>query len=130
MTEQTIKRIVLVGHCAADAWMLKLASERAAPGLPVETVGDFKALEAIDLPSSLLLVNRVLSFGYPVSMGVDLIRQLHARPQPPRMLLISDQPDAQRQAEAAGAVPGFGKAELLTEKASRHLRSAAGIVAR
>jgi CheY-like chemotaxis protein len=121
-----IKQIVLVGHCAADAYMLEFAIDRAAPGTPVQSVGDMQTLDKLDLSACLLLINRVLSFSYPVTTGVELIAQLRSRPTPPAMMLISDSPDAQQSAEAAGACPGFGKSELMSEKAADRLRAALG----
>ena len=121
-----VKQIVLVGHCAADCRMLKSAIERATPGVAVRSVGDMKALETLALACCLLLINRVLSSGWPASAGVELIKLLKASPLPPAMMLLSDFPDAQQQAEAAGAMPGFGKSELGGEKMTQRLQAALG----
>lgn len=122
-----VRRIVMVGHCASDAWAIKIAVERAAPGVAIESVSSFEVLGKLDLSGCLLLINRVLPAGYPVSMGVDLIRRLGRDEHPPRMLLVSNLPDAQRQAEQAGALPGFGKDDLLSEKARDRIRAATGL---
>lgn len=72
-----------------------------------------KELEAHLTPRSLLLVNRVLEPGFAEdSSGIALIRKLAALPNPPRMILVSNYEDAQAQAVEAGALPGFGKAQL------------------
>ncbi len=58
----------------------------------------------------LVLVNRV--FEFTGEQGVDLVRQLtKERPEVP-VMLVSNFAEAQREAEAAGAVPGFGKGAL------------------
>ncbi len=60
----------------------------------------------------MVLVNRV--FDADGDSGVDLIRQIKADEalQTTPILLVSNYADAQEEATAAGAVPGFGKAEL------------------
>jgi CheY-like chemotaxis protein len=121
------RQIVLVGHCAADVFSLKLVIEQAAPGVTVQNVNDMRALEKLPLADCLLLVNRKLSWGFSVSDGVELIRQLRQRADAPAAMLISNLPDAQAQAEQAGALPGFGKAELAGEKARRRLQAALGL---
>ena len=58
----------------------------------------------------LVLVNRV--FEFTGEQGIDLVRQLtKERPEVP-VMLVSNFTEAQREAEAAGAVPGFGKGAL------------------
>jgi CheY-like chemotaxis protein len=59
-----------------------------------------------------VLVNRVLDADG--SSGLELIRALKAEEQlrDVPVLLVSNYEDAQAQAVQAGAVPGFGKAEL------------------
>ncbi len=75
----------------------------------------------------LVLVNRKLAVDS--SEGVALIERMKADPQLANMpvMLLSNYPEAQRAAVAAGAEPGFGKAELAGpqtfEKLARFLDS-------
>jgi DNA-binding response OmpR family regulator len=65
----------------------------------------------------LVLVNRVGDLdGAP---GLDLIAALKADDELASVpvMLVSNLPDAQEEAIAAGALPGFGKAELNSSKA-------------
>lgn len=122
-------RVVLVGHCGADGRMLAAAVRRAMPDAEVVQADDQSSLDAELSSASLLLVNRVLGDAYSISAGVDLIREIAAidvAPKPATML-VSNFDDAQRSAEAAGALPGFGKQDLNTSKVTERLRSALSI---
>lgn len=104
-----INTIVLVGHCPPDTASLRHAASRV-PGIDaVQTANTDAELETVADSSSLLLINRVLDGRFSVDHGVDLIQPLLSRDNPPKVMLISDYPDAQAAAEAAGALPGFGK---------------------
>ncbi len=61
---------------------------------------------------ALVLVNRV--FDADGGPGMDLIKQLKSDPglRSVPVMLVSNYEDAQEEAEAAGAAPGFGKAAL------------------
>lgn len=119
-----IHRILLVGHCGFDASNLR-AAIGAAVDVPVS-----EALHADDAtaagPDTLLLINRQLGYGFGVQDGVELIRRLAQNPQPPAMMLVSNYADAQQAAVEAGALPGFGKAELGTAVPAQRLREAVG----
>jgi CheY-like chemotaxis protein len=68
----------------------------------------------------LVLVNRV--FDADGSPGLDFIRALKkSEPEVP-VMLVSNYADSQREAAAAGALPGFGKAELGEAKMHACLR--------
>ncbi len=117
-------RVLLVGHCGPDSWMLKSMIARTLPDHRVELVNDEESLNrAIADGASLLLVNRVLDGRFAQESGIDLIRSRAAAGGPP-MLLISNYEDAQAEAEAAGARPGFGKAALNRPEAADRLRAA------
>ena len=58
----------------------------------------------------LVLVNRV--FEFTGEQGIDLVRQLTQERSEVPVMLVSNFAEAQREAEAAGAVPGFGKGAL------------------
>jgi hypothetical protein len=86
---------------------------------------DADDLEAELSRASVLLVNRVLDGDFGTSSGIELIARLAKAENRPAMLLISNYPEAQQQAIAAGALPGFGKAELYNPRTAELLREAA-----
>jgi CheY-like chemotaxis protein len=118
------KQIVLVGHCGPDSYLLRYAVSKAVGGVPLHAADDSASLEPYATPDSLLLVNRVLGGSFANDNGIDLIRELAARPAPPRMMLISNYAEAQAQAVAAGALPGFGKAQTHEPRVAQSLRAA------
>ncbi len=120
-------RILSVGQCSADHGSISRALSR---GLGARVVGvdtAEAALDALRTPSfDLVLVNRVGDLdGAP---GLDLIRALKAVPAVAEVpvMLVSNYPDAQAQAEALGALKGFGKADLGTPKVIAAVRAALG----
>ena len=121
-----IDKVFLVGHCGADAFSLQYAVKQAAnrDDLFIRTAVDTDEQVQNAGPQTLLLVNRELGNVLNRRQGVDLIREMSQRDNPPRMMLISNYADAQRQAEEAGALPGFGKAELHQPHAAERLREA------
>lgn len=120
------KRVVLVGHCGPDSFALRSAIRSALPGAEVEFANDPEALETELGRADLLLVNRVLDGRFPTHGGIELIQNLAAGERPVAML-ISNFPEAQAAAEAVGAAPGFGKAEMYTEQTRQRLREAVGL---
>ncbi|MFU8828397.1 MAG: hypothetical protein ACNA8P_03080 [Phycisphaerales bacterium] len=124
--------VLLVGHCGFDSGGLERAVRSANPETQVEAVNSRKALEAKAADASLLLINRQLdgSFGVPMGEhgdGVELIRELAASENAPACILISNIQTAQTAAEAAGALPGFGKNDVRAESAAQSIRSALGV---
>ena len=81
-----------------------------------EVVGADDGEEAVALlrrePFALVLVNRILDADG--SSGLEVLRQIKADEQLAAVpvMLVSNYEDAQRQAESAGAVRGFGKGAL------------------
>jgi DNA-binding response OmpR family regulator len=65
-------------------------------------------------PFDLILVNRILDGDG--TTGLELIREWKSKPDLANtpVMLVSNYPDAQKSAEALGALPGFGKASLGT----------------
>ena len=119
---------VLVGHCWADRFGLKAAVKRAVPGARIEKANDMGTLRAHLDSGTVLLVNRVLDGGFETDSGVELIRLLAGTGDLPAAILISNHLDAQADAEAAGALPGFGKSQLGDEAALDLIRRAAGLL--
>lgn len=125
------KRVLSVGQCAAD----HAAISRTLEGLfqaEVESVD--RTPEALDRlrreTFDLVLVNRVLDADG--SAGLELIREVKAdealRKVP--IMLVSNYEDAQREAAAAGAAPGFGKAALGQPATTARLKTFLGESAR
>jgi PleD family two-component response regulator len=109
----TAKRVLSVGQCGADHSRISRTFEQA---FGAEVVGVDTTLEALAKlraePFDLVLVNRV--YDADGSPGLELIRQVtsdETLKQTP-VMLVSNYDDAQREAVAAGAEPGFGKASL------------------
>ena len=115
-------RVLSVGQCSVDHGMISrhLARDFAAEVVRADTADDALAnLRAGTF--DLVLINRVGdSDGAP---GLDLIRSLKADPVLAAVpaMLVSNYPDAQAQAVALGALPGFGKAELGSPASSSAL---------
>jgi DNA-binding NarL/FixJ family response regulator len=117
-------RILLVGHCGVDGPRLQreIASQLgSAEALRINSMDDLE--EACAKGADLLLVNRE-PVGFSPLMGVDLIRQLHEEYPDQKAILVSDHADAQQEAAAAGALPGFGKADIGSPKFTETIRSA------
>jgi two-component system chemotaxis response regulator CheY len=120
--------VVLVGHCGPDSFMLRSVIERAiGAGVSIEMADSREELDAVLASADLLLINRVLGQSLGGS-GVELIRRLKSEmgEKSPRMMLVSNYADAQAEAEAVGALPGFGKAAAYAEETARRLRAAVG----
>ncbi len=118
--------VMLVGHCGPDAIMLKTVVQRALPEASVELVNDQAALDAALAGEVVLLVNRELDGAFHAGTGgIDLVRHLAQLDSPPPMLLVSNFEEAQSEAQAAGAMPGFGKSNLYDEDTTQRLKDAA-----
>jgi hypothetical protein len=116
------KRLVLVGHCVPDSFMLTSALGRVSPGLEIERANDLQSAIRASQTSDLLLVNRVLDGEFASSDGIALIRSLAGAKA--RLMLVSNLEDAQAQAREAGAMPGFGKAAAYQESTREVVRAA------
>lgn len=117
--------ILLVGHCGPDAYMLRSAVRSAVPEADIHMIEDEAQLASRLGSADLVLVNRVLDGSFDSDDGVGLIAALAPRASA-RFMLISNFPDAQARAEAAGAVPGFGKADMRSDETRRRIASAVG----
>ena len=118
-------KIALVGHCGVDGPRIEAQIHSILDDAEVCSCNDAKSLDRVcGAGVDLLLFNRELGYGFDDGQGVDLIKQVRASHPDIKLMLISDRPDAQRKAEKAGALPGFGKADLGTSKVEKALRSA------
>ena len=103
----TPQRVLSVGQCGFDD--SRLARLLGELGLTMDRATD--ATDASGLLAAnrytLVLVNRV--FDADGSSGLALLTRIAATVP---TMLVSDLPEAQAQAIAAGALPGFGKSQL------------------
>ena len=109
--------------------MLRTAIQRVIPGAMVEDItGEAGLAERLNRDADrpvVILVNRKLDGDFNAADGIELIK---ARPDGGQVwMLVTNLPDAAAAAEAAGAVPGFGKSDLHVESTSDVLRQAAEV---
>ena len=117
------KKVALIGHCGPDSSYLRMAVMSADRGIHVVAADDDESLKRLlEEGVDLLLVNRVLDYGFSDEQGVSLIRKLRPYYPQVKMMLVSNYPDAQAAALAAGADGGFGKREVGSERVRTLLR--------
>lgn len=120
-----LTKCLLVGHCGADAFAIDSMVSDACRDLTVLHVSDEATLRREATPDALMLINRLLDGVFPWREGTDLIRAMAQGAEDggrPTMMLVSNYEHAQEAAEAAGAVPGFGKSVLYDPATTEHLR--------
>jgi DNA-binding response OmpR family regulator len=121
------KRVLLVGHCGPDGSYLRQAVKAALGEVKFILADDNQELDhALAENPDLILLNRELTYGFEPPTGVEMIRALKLRGVATNMMLVSNHADAQAQALAAGAAPGFGKREIGSPKVTEVLRAAVG----
>ncbi|MDQ3440902.1 MAG: hypothetical protein M3478_11190 [Planctomycetota bacterium] len=121
------KKIALVGHCGPDSSFLRMAVSSADRSAQIMAADDSSELsKVLEQGVDLLLLNREMPYGFEDSEGVGLIRKLRTRHPGVKMMLVSNYPEAQAAAIAAGAVPGFGKREIGTKRVAEVIREALG----
>lgn len=107
------KKVLSIGQCFADQGAMRRTFQKHL-GAEVVSVDDGdEALASLRSETfALVLVNRVLDADG--SSGLEVLRQIKADEKGAAVpvMLVSNYEDAQRQAEQAGAVRGFGKAVL------------------
>jgi two-component system, chemotaxis family, chemotaxis protein CheY len=120
------KKVLLVGHCGPDSSYLKMAIKSAIPDSTILMADDSQELrKALDGDGlSLILFNRELGYGFDEDFGVDMIKWLKPNYPTVKMMLVSNYPDAQKAAEEAGAIPGFGKREIGSKRVTELLANA------
>jgi len=121
------KRILLVGHCLPDRYFLARVMKKAAPEAEVEHANTDDALHKHLEQADAVFVNRVLDGHFATHSGIELIRDLLSSGRARAAVLISNYEDAQREAEEAGALPGFGKTELGRDSTRERIRAALGL---
>ncbi len=107
------KKVLDVGNCSLDRRSIRQLLKDDFDAQVLAVPGSEEALEALRRDRfDLVLVNR--EFARSKALGVELIRQIKVDPRlaDVPVMLLSDYAEAQQEAVAAGADPGFGKAEL------------------
>src|SRR5580692_4388719 len=99
------KKILMVGHCGPDSSYLRMAVKKAIGDVETLTAEDSQELNAALATNQidLILFNRQLDYGFDSDQGVDVIRALRSSHPDAKMMLISNYPEAQHEAQAAGA---------------------------
>lgn len=119
------KKVALIGHCGPDSSFLRLAINKAIPGVQLLAADDDQELKAaLDGGVDLALFNRQLDFGFDDTEGVSVIRKLGRSYPATKMMLVSNFADAQAAAVGAGALPGFGKREIGGARVTQLLKDA------
>src|SRR5438132_14418755 len=116
------KRVLDVGNCVPDHAAIRGMLERQFRAEVIQADGPDDALAALRKePFDLVLVNRKLDQDY--SDGLDVIKQIKADVKFKSIpcMLITNYPDQQQAAVAAGAEYGFGKKELRDGKTYERL---------
>jgi CheY-like chemotaxis protein len=107
------KRVIDVGNCGPDHAAIRRLIESSFDA-HVDAADDLaSALAQLEKsPADLVLVNRKLDIDY--SDGMAILRHLktESRWSAIPVMLITNYPEYQAEAVAAGAVPGFGKQDL------------------
>ena len=121
------RRVLNVGHCGFDHGNIgRVLEEHFGAEVDAASTSD-QAFRAVrDGQFDLVLVNRV--FDANGESGLELISRLqgHEETRATPVMLVSNYPEAQEAAAAAGARPGFGKSALSTPQTRERL---AGVLA-
>jgi CheY-like chemotaxis protein len=119
-----MKRILDVGQCDPDHATIRAFFTEHFDCEIVQTHGSADTLQALQGATfDLVLVNRKLDRDY--SDGIEIIRQVKADPAGAEVpvMLVTNYPEHQEAAVAAGAVPGFGKLEYADPATLDKLRA-------
>ncbi|HMO35333.1 MAG TPA: hypothetical protein PKA06_04760 [Gemmatales bacterium] len=105
------KQVLSVGNCAFDFGTLTDHLKRHFK-IEMENVDTAEAAEDTlkKKQYNLVMVNRL--FDVNQDSGIDFIRRCKEANKTEPMMLISNFPEAQAEAVAVGAIPGFGKSEV------------------
>ena len=118
------KRVLDVGNCVPDHAAIRAMLQRTFGAEVLQTHGPDDTLALLRNQSvDLVLVNRKLDQDY--SDGLDIIKTIKADEQLSRLpcMIISNYPEQQEIAVAAGAEYGFGKKELYAEATQARLNA-------
>jgi CheY-like chemotaxis protein len=113
------KRVLDVGQCVPDHAAIRRLVERQFGAEVVQAHGPSDTISALRSSSfDLVLINRKLDADY--SDGIEILQTIKADPALAAVpvMLVTNYPEHQQAAVAAGAEEGFGKAQLA-ETATR-----------
>ncbi len=118
------RKVLSVGQCGVDHPAIRrlLQREFDAEVVPADSAEEALA-QLRQHPYDLVLANRVFDAG---GSGLEFIGEMkadEALKSVPAML-VSDLPEAQRQAMQLGALPGFGKAALHRPETAERMAAA------
>jgi two-component system, chemotaxis family, chemotaxis protein CheY len=117
------KQVLDVGQCQMDHGALRRLIEGKFAAYVTQAHSAEQALAQLHSRQfDLVLVNRKLDADY--SDGLEIIKQLKADPELScvNVMLVTNYAEHQEQAVAAGAAPGFGKAELMQPSTLERLK--------
>ncbi|WDI44312.1 response regulator [Bremerella sp. P1] len=116
------KQVLDVGNCGYDHGSLKNLIERNFDAKVLQSHGPADTIRMMrEQTFALVVINRKLDRDH--SNGIDILIDLKADEQfqDVPVMMLSNFEDAQAAAEAAGAVPGFGKRDLGKESTLKKL---------
>jgi two-component system, chemotaxis family, chemotaxis protein CheY len=116
------KRVLDVGNCGIDHTLICTMLEKSFAAEVVQAHGPADTRQLLQSqPFDLVLVNRKLDQDY--SDGLEIIQQIKADPKLAKTpcMLVTNYPDHQQAAVAAGAEYGFGKKELYSSETHSRL---------
>ena len=121
------KRVLDVGQCGPDHATIESYLKRHFDCEVVQTHAADDTLQQLRSGRfDLVLVNRKLDADY--SDGIEVIRQIKADPMlaDVPVMLVTNYPEHQEAAVAAGAIRGFGKLEFETPETRERLSALLG----
>lgn len=121
------KRVLDVGQCNPDHSAIRSLLERSFQASVTRTHELLDTLGALrEQAYDLILINRKLDLDY--SDGLEILREIKTHPELSHIpiMLVSNFSEFQVAAVEAGAVPGFGKAELNQPQTVEKLKTYLG----
>lgn len=120
-------RVLSVGNCGADEMSLRQYFARQFAAEFVAVDDGRAALEDLRRTGAdLVVVNRLMDLTGDSGLDVIAAIKADAALAGVPVMLISNYPDWQARAEAAGALPGFGKAQLGSAETAARIVAALG----
>lgn len=116
------KRVLDVGQCVPDHAAIRRLLETSFHAVVEQTHALDDTLARLrETPFDLVLVNRKIDIDY--SDGLDILKAIKADPQLAEIpvMLVTNYPEHQQTAIAAGAEPGFGKDSLRSPQTVERL---------
>ena len=108
-----MKRILDIGQCAADHWSIRQLIEDNFDAHVVQAHSAREALEKLRAEKfDLLLVNRLLDADSSEGLGIVATIKTDPALRSTPVMLVTNYPEHQAAAVAAGAEPGFGKGSM------------------